>query len=179
MSGLRIGKRLAIAPKVLVPLGLLLLSCGEEGLLPTTVDPGPDFVVADVVFDDQFFYCRVEPLIFQHSCGPGVSGQDAASSCHFNVTSYRLTDYAPLVRDDMPGCGGGDTLLAGQSAPQQAQQNYQTSQARMKRDPDLAQLLLRPTGKAKHPRTVVDLNTPEGQLYDDAVREWATQFSSQ
>jgi hypothetical protein len=178
VSGRRIWKRIAIAPTVIVPLAFLLVGCGEQGLLPTTVDPGPDFVVADVVFDDQFFYCRVEPLIFQHRCGPGVSGQDPASGCHFNVTSYRLTDYTPLVAERMPGCNG-DVLAAGQSATQQAQQNYQTSQARMKRDPELAQLLLRPTGQAKHPRTVVDINTPEGAAYDQAVRQWATQFSSQ
>jgi hypothetical protein len=154
---------------------LLLWGCGEQGLLPTTVDPGPDFVVADVVFDDQFFYCRVEPLIFQQRCGPGNSGQDPASGCHFNVTSYRLTDYSPLVADRC----NGDALGPGAVVTQQARQNYQTSQARMKRDPELAQLLLRPTGKAKHPRVVVDLDTPEGAAYDAAVRQWATQFSSQ
>lgn len=152
-----------------------MAACGEQGLLPTTVDPGPDFVVADVVFDDHFFYCRIEPLIFQQRCGPGLSGQDPASGCHFNVTSYKLTDYTPLVAERC----SGDALAIGVSAPQQARQNYQTSQARMKRDPDLAQLLLRPTGKAQHPRVVVDLNTPEGAAYDQAVRQWATQFSSQ
>jgi hypothetical protein len=45
----------------------------------------------------------------------------------------------------------------------------------MKRDPKLAQLLLRPTGKATHPRQIFDENSPEAAV----IRQWATQFSSQ
>src|SRR5688572_11011574 len=75
----------------------LLAGCGENGLFPSTVDQGTDFNVAEVVFDENYFYCKVEPELFGHRCGPGDTGQgDAANSCHYNVTSFRLSDYTPL-----------------------------------------------------------------------------------
>jgi hypothetical protein len=147
-----------------------LAGCGEEGLFPTTVDKGGDFNVADVVFDAGYFYCRVEPVLFGNRCGPGVSGTDAANSCHYNVTSFRLSDYTPLVADS---CGDG--IVPGVSPPGQAQQNYQVSQARMDTNPDSAALILRPTGKAKHPREIFASDSPEAET----IRAWATQFSTQ
>lgn len=145
--------------------------CGEHGLLPTTVDPGPDFSVADVLFDEGFYYCRVEPMLFARSCGSGDPSQgDAANGCHYNVTSFRLTEYMPLVADS---CGGGVT--PGQTAiGAAARQNYQSAQSRMRRDPDQAPLLLRATGVAKHPRAVFSSDSPEAEV----IRQWATQYST-
>ena len=51
----------------------------------------------DVRFDDEFYYCRVEKVLFEQSCGSGVAGKDPANGCHFSVTKFRLTDYMPLV----------------------------------------------------------------------------------
>lgn len=160
----------------LVPAGLVALvagavSCGEEGLLPTTVDPGADFVQEDVIFDDEFYYCRVEPMLFRAGCGSG-SGSDPANGCHFSVTKFRLTDYGPPRVD--ASCQG-DALGAGSVVPTAAQQNYAAAQARMKRDPKLAALLQRPIGKAQHPRQIFAENSEEA----DVIRQWATQFSSQ
>src|SRR5690348_1637637 len=68
---------------------LLLTACGEHGLLPTTVDPGADFAVADVVFDAGYYYCKVEPVLVSQRCGPGDPAQgEAANSCHASVTSF-------------------------------------------------------------------------------------------
>ena len=83
-----------------------------------------------------------------------------------------LTDHWPLIT--------GHSLLRFRPElffrrPVAAQQNYTAAQARMKRDPKLAQLLLRPTAKATHPRKIFDENSPEA----DVIRQWATQFSSQ
>ncbi len=151
---------------------LSLASCGDEGLLPTTVAPGAHFVQEEVRFDEQFFYCRVEPVLFQKSCGSG-EGMDAVNGCHFSVTKFRLTDYmAPRVSD--VSCAG-DALIPGAILPVAAQQNYTMSQARMKRDPNLAALLQRPTGRAQHPRKIFELNSPEAAV----ISAWATQFSSQ
>jgi len=153
-------------------------ACGPDGLLPTEVDRGEDFSIAEVAFDENFFYCRVEPTLFAKRCGPGDPTQgDVQGGCHFNVTSYRLTDYdlnpatGPHLLADT--CQG--TLVPQSGAPAAARQNYQSSQARMKRDPDLAPLLLRPTGDARHPRVIFDDASPEA----DVIREWATRFSSQ
>jgi hypothetical protein len=164
-------RSLALACATLVGLVLSTSSCGDGGLIPTTVDPGADFVQEDVVFDDVFFYCKVEPMLFAQGCGSGVAGKDPANGCHFSVTKFRLTDYMPHVGDS---CVGG-TLGPGTAVPTAAQQNYTAAQARMKRDPKLAPLLLRPTGQATHPRKIFEQNSPEA----DVIRQWATQFSSQ
>ena len=149
-----------------------LAGCGDSGFLPSTVDPGADFAVADVVFDEKYFYCKVEPVLFKNSCGSGDPAQgDPQGGCHYSATAYRLTDYMPRVGDT---CNGGIVPGAG-SIPDAARHNYQTSQARMKRDPDLAPLLQRPTANQFHPRKIFALDSPDA----DAIRQWATQFSNQ
>ena len=150
---------------------LTLVGCGDQGFFPTTVDPGPDFAVADIVFDENYFYCKVEPVLFSNSCGSGDPNMDPSGGCHFSATAYRLTDYTPHIGDS---CGGG-IVPAQMNFPQAAQHNYQTSQARMKRDPDLAPLLQRPTLNQFHPRRIFDATSADA----DAIRQWATQFSNQ
>jgi len=159
-----------LACAVLLGVVLSTSSCGDDGLVPKSVDPGPDFVQEDITFDDEFYYCRVEPVLFAQGCGSG-SGSDPANGCHFSVTKFRLTDYMPRVSD---GCVG-DALGPGAVVPVSAQQNYTAAQARMKRDPQLAALLQRPLGNAQHPRKIFAANSPEA----DVIRQWATQFSSQ
>jgi len=158
---------------MLAPLAFGLLvtcvaSCGEEGLLPTTVNPGPDFVQEDVIFDEEFYYCRVEPVLFAQGCGSGVAGMDPANGCHFSVTKFRLTDYMPKVSDTCQGDALGPTSVV----PVAAQQNYAAAQARMKRDPKLAQLLQRPLGKAQHPRQIFTENSAEAAV----ISQWATKL---
>jgi len=150
---------------------LLLAACGEHGLFPTTVDPGPDFGIADVVFDEGYYYCKVEPMLVAQRCGPGDPARgEAANGCHATVTSFRLTEYPPpLVAEGCTGVVPGTVGI-----PAIAQQNYQGAQARMRRDPDNAPLLLRPTGKAQHPRVIFDPTSPEA----DIIRQWATQYST-
>lgn len=164
------------ARALLALLGLpylgLAAGCGDQGFFPTTVEQGADFAVADVVFDEKYFYCRVEPVLFANSCGSGdASKGDAQGGCHFSATSYRLTDYTPKVGDS---CNGG--VVPGVTGfPQAAQNNYQTSQARMKRDPKLAPLLQRPTLNQFHPRRIFADDSEDAA----AIRQWATQFSNQ
>ncbi len=153
-----------------VALAAFAVGCGEEGLWPTSVNPGSDFVQEDVTFDDEFYYCRVEPMLFRQGCGSGVSGMDPANGCHFSVTKFRLTDYMPKVADSC----NGDALGAGALLPPAAQQNYAAAQARMKRDPSLAALLQRPTGKAQHPRRIFEDDSDDA----DVLRQWATHSSS-
>lgn len=144
--------------------------CGEEGILPTTVDPGADFAVADVVFDEGYFYCAVEPVLFGSSCGSGDTAQgDTPGGCHFNVTSYRLTDYAPRVSES---CTGFTPAPGSVSEP--ARQNYRSSQARMRLDTTLAPLLTRPTGRAAHPRVIFADDSEAAGI----IRQWAGQVSN-
>jgi hypothetical protein len=137
----------------------------------TSVEPGEDIQIADVVYDANFYYCTVEPMLFGQRCGPGDPGKgDGGGSCHFNVTTFRLIDYAPLVGES---CSGPITPTAG--IPSEASSNYSSAQTKMQIDPNLAPLLNRPTGKAAHPRAIFGLNEPPA----DIIRQWATQFSTQ
>jgi len=170
----RLSRVIARALPALLGLFSTVLSagCGDQGFFPTTVEQGADFAVADIVFDPNYFYCRVEPVLFRNSCGTGDPAQgDAQGGCHFSATAYRLTDYMPRVGDT---CGGG-LVPQTNSIPEAAQHNYQTSQARMKRDPNLAPLLQRPTLNQFHPRKIFEPNSMDAQ----AIRQWATQFSNQ
>jgi hypothetical protein len=157
---------------LLVGLVLATTSCGDDGLFPKSVDPGDDFMQEDVTFDDEFYYCRVEPVLFaaSQSCGSGTAGKDPANGCHFSVTKFRLTDYSPLVAASCVGDALGPTSVVTMAA----QQNYTAAQARMKRDPQLAALLQRPLGNAQHPRQIFTENSAEADL----IRRWATQASS-
>jgi hypothetical protein len=158
-------------PAALVGTLFWVVACGEQGLLPTTVDPGPDFGVAEVVFDEGYYYCKVEPVLIAQRCGPGDPAQgDAANGCHATATSFRLTEYMPLVADSC-----GDSVVPTLRIPPVARQNYQGAQARMKRDPESAPLLMRPSGKAQHPRVIFDTASPDA----DVIRQWATQYSTQ
>jgi hypothetical protein len=136
----------------------------------STVERGEDFDIADVVFDENYYYCRVEPMLFAQRCGPGdPAAGDAAGGCHFNVTSFRLTDYAPLIGETCQG-------LVPPPPPPQARNNYTVTQAQMKIDPENAPLFLYPTDKApSHPRKLFDQQSPEADL----IREWATKYSTQ
>lgn len=145
---------------------LLLVGCGEQGLLPGTVDRGPDFNVAEVVYDENYFYCAVEPVLFAQRCG---SGDEGDGGCHSTRTSYRLTDYAPPVGES---CASG--FVPTGTIPAAARQNYQSSQARMNRDPELAPLLTRALGEAAHPRVMFEADSAEANV----IREWATRFST-
>lgn len=150
---------------------LVLASCGDEGVLPTSIDPGEHFNIAEVVYDEGYFYCRVEPMLFQQGCGAGDPNQgDPSNGCHFNVTTFRMTEYAPLVGDS---CGNGVVPAAGSPAP--AQGNYQSAQSKMNRDPSRAPLLTRPTGQTSHPRVLFSDTSAPANL----IREWATRFSTQ
>lgn len=136
-----------------------------------TVERGEDFQVADVVFDDGYYYCSVEPVLFAERCGPGdPAAGDTQNGCHFNVTSFRLTDYSPRVGD---ACGG--EASPGGVIPGEAQKNYQNAQIKMARDPELAPLLNRPTSAAAHPRVIFAADSPQA----DVIRTWAERYSSQ
>jgi hypothetical protein len=141
----------------------LLTSCGPEGPFPTTVDPGTDYSIADLTFDEGFFYCQVEPrTIVTGGCSNGMPGE----GCHADVTSFRLRDHAPIACD-----GNTPTDFIGM----EAQQNYQGSNARMPRDPEVAPLLQRPLKKLAHPRQIFSEDSDAAE----AIREWATRATTQ
>lgn len=150
----------------LLVLALSLLGCGEQGPLPTTVDPGADFSIADLLFDENFYYCEVEPrAIIPSSCGPGDPAKGDAG-CHDTITTFRLAPHADIAcANDVPTG----------PVPQDARGNYTEAQARMRRDPESSPLLLRPLQKLEHPRVIFDANSDAAA----AIREWASHVATQ
>ncbi|HEX4474425.1 MAG TPA: hypothetical protein VH142_05060 [Polyangiaceae bacterium] len=146
---------------VVATLGcVLFLACG-------TVDVGQNFQFAEVVYDQNYFYCKVEPMLMQEQCGPGATGTDPPNGCHYNVTPFRLQQHDPVP------CTG--VVPKSTAVPTEAQNNYQAAEREMSPDPDRAALLNRPTQRAAHPRQIFPLSGPQADL----IRSWATQFSSQ
>lgn len=134
-----------------------------------TVEPGPNFVVADERFDPDYFFCKVEPdILFAKKCGSGDPGQgDRANGCHFNpaaVSGMALVQHPPV------DCGGGERPVnRGQiGAGSPAQANLESASIVMSRDFSTAPIFVRPTG-ANHPRAIFPKNDPAA----DILRTWA------
>jgi hypothetical protein len=138
-----------------------------------TVDPGQSFVVADVSFDADYFYCHVEPeLIVAKRCGPGDPAKgDSPNTCHFTASAV-----SAMVLFDHPAveCGGGDhpvdrTQIGTGSA---AQSNFEAVSLEMNKSDYLsAPLFVRPSG-TYHPRQIFD---PNDQQVRNLLMTWASK----
>lgn len=135
------------------------------------VDPGPNFVVAEEHFNEDYFYCHIEPaLIFGKRCGSGdPAAGDTSNGCHFNASAV---SGMVLVQHDPIDCAGGDHPVdrtrVGAGSP--AQGNLQSVSLEMSRDYQTAPLLVRPTG-ANHPRVIFQRD----DAVVEAIRTWAEQ----
>ncbi len=149
-------------------LGVALVAAMAAGL-GCTVDPGPTFVIPLSVFNQDFFYCHVEPeYLFapQTQCGAGQASDNG--NCHFNssaVSGMALQQHQPI------DCGGGDhpannangTGAIGPGTP--ANNNFSSASLEMSRDcvdyaSCQAAILKRPTDNSAHPRQVFPPTDP-------------------
>jgi len=145
-----------------------------------TVDPGANFVVPLSVFNQDYFYCHVEPeYLFapQTQCGSGQSGDNG--NCHFNsgaVSGMALQQHDPI------DCGGGDHPVddpagTGSIGPgSAAANNFSAASLEMVRDcVDVATcqapILDRPTSTAAHPRQIFDPNADP--TLPNVIFQWA------
>lgn len=134
-----------------------------------TVDPGPNFVIPNQTFNENFFYCQVEPvLIFGKKCGDGDPGDKG--NCHFNssaVSGMALLNHPPV------DCGGGvnpvNATQTGLGSPARA--NYTSVSLEMSKDYLTAPLYVRPTSAQAHPRVIFDTSDPVA----DIIRQWAAK----
>jgi hypothetical protein len=148
-----------------------------------TVDPGANFVIPLSVFNEDFFYCHVEPeYIFpaQTQCGKGQAGDNG--NCHFNssaVSGMVLQDH-PLI-----DCAGGDhpandAAGVGSIGPgSPANNNFSSASLEMNRAcvdyaSCQASILTRPTSTNAHPRQIfVPTSSPADPL-STVIFTWAT-----
>lgn len=138
----------------------------------TSVDPGTNFVVANVTFDPNYFYCVIEPqFIFTYNCGPGdPSKGDPSNGCHFNsavVSGMALLNHSPV------NCGGGDQVvdLTEIATGSPAQSNLVAVSAEMSQQYMTAPLFVRPTGN-DHPRQVFP---PSDPVVNQLLSTWASK----
>jgi hypothetical protein len=139
----------------------LLLGC-------TTVEPGPQFVIAPESFNEDFFFCVVEPqYIFAKKCGPGEVSDKG--SCHFNsaaVSGMPLRDH-PAVACDAAGHPIDRTQVSTGSL---ARANFTSASLEMSRDYLTAPILVRPLG-ATHPRPIFMKDDPVIAI----LQQWAAK----
>jgi hypothetical protein len=132
----------------------------------STIDPGANPQIAQVVYDEDYFYCQVLPnVIMAHSCGAGDPAQDTAGGCHATATSFKLVPVSFA-----PTCLGNRRMG---DLPAGAADNYTAAQASMTQDPETTPLLTRPTKKTSHPRQIFDDRSAEA----DIIRQWAQRSS--
>jgi hypothetical protein len=144
-------------------LGAAALSA--TALSCTTIDPGANYVVPLEQFDQDYFYCVIEPnLVFDKHCGDGVGVPGAGSGgCHYSdkVPAMELTQHAPVT------CSAGnhvtDQTQIGTDSP--AAQNFSAVSLEMSTDYLNAPIYLEPTQTVSgHPVLVFGPNDPVVKL---------------
>jgi hypothetical protein len=149
-----------------------LLAAAAGAASCTTIDPGPNFVIPDVTFNADYFYCHVEPeLIFAKNCGPGdPSLGDSANGCHYNPSAV---SGMALIQHPAVDCGGGDhpvdSSQTGTGGP--AQGNLEAVSLEMNQDWQTAPLFVRPSGN-NHPRQIF---TQSDMQVRNLLMTWATK----
>ncbi len=153
-----------LAPVVSSPhraaLGVLmafacLAGCG-------TVDLGDNFVPPDLVLDEDFFYCRIQPeVITPQTCASGAAGD--GNACHANRSALRLSTAAEMATP--PTCEDG--VVVG-TVPPEYEANLEAVRFTVQSDPLSSPIYRRPIGLDSHPRVIFDEASPEADL----IVEW-------
>lgn len=133
-----------------------------------TVDPGPQFVVPPENFNEDFFFCVVEPqYLVKLQCGAGAGGD--GGRCHFNasaVSGMVLKDHPPVACD----AAGHPTDRTQVSTGSAARANFTSASLEMSRDALTAPILVRPEG-ANHPRQIL----MKGDMLETVIKDWANK----
>ncbi len=147
--------------RALAPVALLL------GMLPAcgTIDPGDNIVAPNLMLDEDFFYCTIQPeCLDTHSCAAGGAGE--GGMCHTARSALRLVDTAGL---GAPMCDATGRLVG--APPAAYMQNYEAVQIAVSSDPTSSPLYRRPTGMDSHPRVIFDTSSECAMR----IEEWITR----
>jgi hypothetical protein len=131
-----------------------------------SVDPGPNFVIPPENFNEDYFFCYVEPqYLTGKKCGAGDPGD--GGRCHFNssaVSGMALRDHTPVTCD----ANGHPTDRSQVSTGSLARANFTSASLVMSRDYQTAPILVRPLG-ANHPRAIFMM----GDAAIAVLQQWA------
>lgn len=146
-------------------VGLFAALHGLSGC--TSIDPGPDFVVPEEVFDADYYFCHVEPaFIAAQNCGPGGPGDN--SSCHYSSSVSGMA----LLQHPAVDCGGGDHPLDPTQTTGAAESDFEAVSLEMSRDYTTAPLFTRPSSGVDHPRVIF---SPDDPTVNMILSTWASK----
>ncbi|MDQ3032282.1 MAG: hypothetical protein M3Y87_07695 [Myxococcota bacterium] len=129
-----------------------------------TIDLGDNIVPPDLMLDEDFFYCRIQPEVVQPSgCAGGGPGEEGM--CHTSRSSMRLVDTTGVAP---PECEGD--MVVG-VVPPEYMQNFTAVQFTVQSDPLSSPFYRRPTGLDSHPRVIF----PEGDPSADLISQWISR----
>ena len=129
-----------------------------------TVDLGDNFVPPDLMLDEDFFFCRIQPeVLAPNSCASGMAGE--GGSCHTARSALRLDPMAET--DPPPACDGDDVVGA---VPDSYQRNLNAVRTAVQSDPLSSPLYRRPVNLDSHPRQIFEESSPEADL----IVRWIT-----
>lgn len=122
-----------------------------------TVELGDNIVPPDLMLDEDFFYCRIQPEIIEaHGCAGGAAGE--MGMCHTSRSALRLVETMDLAP---PTCV--DDVVEG-AVPAEYVENFQAVQFTVQSDPLSSPFYRRPVGLDSHPRVIFSETSPEADL---------------
>ena len=135
----------------------------------STVEPGSDPAIAQVVYDDDFFYCEVQPkVLIAQSCSTGDPSKDPSGGCHATATNFHILTLGP---NDTVTCDSNGKHTG--FIPDLSKSNYGNAESEMTPNAETAPLLTHPTQITPHPRQIFDTSSMEAEI----IRQWAQHSS--
>lgn len=127
-----------------------------------TVDLGDNFEAPELVLDEDFFHCEIQPnVIAAYRCAGGDAGD--GGGCHASKSALRLIEVP-----EPPRCQGGRVIGA---PPSESEVNLERVRAAVGVDADSSPIYRRPLGLDSHPRAIFDARSEPAAL----LRTWLSQ----
>jgi hypothetical protein len=140
----------------------IVASACDTPTVADTVDLGDNFEAPELVLDDDFFHCEVQPKVLTaYRCAPGEAGD--GGGCHASQSALRLIDVP-----EQPRCQAG--RLIGTPASE-SEVNLERVRAAVGVDPDSSPLYRRPLALDSHPRVIFDARSEAAAL----LRTWLSE----
>lgn len=128
----------------------------------TTVDLGDNFIPPDLMLDEDFFFCRIQPEVLSaNTCASGGAGE--GGMCHSSQSALRLDVMAEM---ESVACDG-DVLVG--VPPASYERNLDAIRFTVQNDSLSSPLYRRPTGLDSHPRTIFATGSVEADLIDQWI----------
>jgi hypothetical protein len=127
-----------------------------------TVDLGDNFEAPELVLDEDFFHCEIQPkVITAYRCSAGDTGD--GGGCHAQKSALRL-----IAVSEQPRCQAGRLIGA---PPAESEVNLERARAVVGVDADSSPIYRRPLALDSHPRMIFDARSEPAAL----LRMWLSQ----